>query len=34
VAADAVCLAGNYLANVPEIIDTAKAIKARLHHQG
>jgi hopanoid C-3 methylase HpnR len=27
---DAVCLGGNYLANVPEIIDTAKAIKARL----
>jgi hopanoid C-3 methylase HpnR len=27
---DAVCLGGNYLANVPEIIDTAKAIKIRL----
>jgi hopanoid C-3 methylase HpnR len=27
---DAVCFGGNYLANVPEIIDTAKAIKARL----
>jgi hopanoid C-3 methylase len=27
---DAVCMGGNYLANVPEIIDTAKAIKARL----
>jgi hopanoid C-3 methylase len=27
---DAVCLGGNYLANVPEIIDTAKAIKSRL----
>lgn len=27
---DAVCIGGNYLANVPEIIDTAKAIKARL----
>jgi len=27
---DAVCLGGNYLANVPEIIDTAKAIKVRL----
>jgi hopanoid C-3 methylase HpnR len=27
---DAVCLAGNYLANIPEIIDTAKAIKSRL----
>jgi hopanoid C-3 methylase HpnR len=27
---DAVCLGGNYLANVPEIIDTAKAIKTRL----
>ena len=26
---DAVCLGGNYLANVPEIIDTAKAIKNR-----
>jgi hopanoid C-3 methylase len=26
---DAVCLGGNYLANVPEIIDTAKAIKTR-----
>jgi hopanoid C-3 methylase len=26
---DAVCLAGNYLANVPEIIDTAKTIKSR-----
>jgi hopanoid C-3 methylase HpnR len=27
---DAVCLAGNYLANVPEIVDTARAIKSRL----
>jgi hopanoid C-3 methylase HpnR len=27
---DAVCLGGNYLANVPEIIDTAKEIKSRL----
>src|SRR5580658_4099116 len=27
---DAVCMGGNYLANVPEIIDTAKAIRARL----
>ena len=27
---DAVCMGGNYLANVPEVIDTAKAIKARL----
>lgn len=27
---DAVCLSGNYLANVPEIIDTAKSIKTRL----
>jgi hopanoid C-3 methylase HpnR len=27
---DAVCMGGNYLANVPEIIDIAKAIKARL----
>ena len=27
---DAVCLAGNYLANIPEIIDTAIAIKSRL----
>lgn len=27
---DAVCLGGNYLANVPQIIDLAKAIKARL----
>jgi hopanoid C-3 methylase HpnR len=27
---EAVCFGGNYLANVPEIIDTAKAIKARL----
>jgi hopanoid C-3 methylase HpnR len=27
---DAICFGGNYLANVPEIIDTAKAIKARL----
>ncbi|PPQ35050.1 hopanoid C-3 methylase HpnR [Rhodopila globiformis] len=27
---DAVCFGGNYLANMPEIIDTAKAIKARL----
>jgi len=26
---DAVCLGGNYLANVPEIIDTAKQIKIR-----
>jgi hopanoid C-3 methylase len=26
---DAVCLAGNYLANIPEIIDTAKAVKQR-----
>jgi hopanoid C-3 methylase HpnR len=26
---DAVCFGGNYLANVPEIIDTAKAIKLR-----
>jgi hopanoid C-3 methylase HpnR len=29
---DAVCLAGNYLANVPEIIDIAKAV--RLRHPG
>ena len=27
---DAVCLGGNYLANVPEIIDIANAVKARL----
>jgi hopanoid C-3 methylase HpnR len=27
---DAVCFGGNYLANIPEIIDTAKAIKQRL----
>ncbi len=27
---DAVCFSGNYLANVPEIIDLAKATKARL----
>jgi hopanoid C-3 methylase len=27
---DAVCLSGNYLANMPEIIDTAKAIKSYL----
>ncbi|HTK79591.1 MAG TPA: hopanoid C-3 methylase HpnR [Rhizomicrobium sp.] len=27
---DAVCFGGNYLANIPEIIDLAKAIKARL----
>ena len=27
---DAVCLGGNYLANVPEIIDTAKSITTRL----
>lgn len=27
---DAVCIGGNYLANVPEIIDLAKAIKVRL----
>ncbi|MFL5257608.1 MAG: hopanoid C-3 methylase HpnR [Rhodopila sp.] len=27
---DAVCFGGNYLANMPEIIDTAKTIKARL----
>jgi hypothetical protein len=26
----AVCLGGNYLANVPEIIETAKSIKTRL----
>lgn len=26
---DAVCLGGNYLANVPEIIDNAKAVKKR-----
>ena len=27
---DAVCFSGNYLANVPEIVDLAKATKARL----
>ncbi len=27
---DAVCFSGNYLANIPEIIDLAKSIKARL----
>ena len=27
---DAVCLGGNYLANVPELLDAAKAIKSRL----
>lgn len=29
---DAVCFSGNYLANIPEIIDLAKAAKARLPH--
>src|SRR5215470_312974 len=28
--ADAVCFSGNYLANVPEIVDLAKATKARM----
>jgi hopanoid C-3 methylase len=27
---DAVCFSGNYLANIPEIIDLAKSIKAKL----
>lgn len=27
---DAICFSGNYLANIPEIIDLAKAVKARL----
>ncbi|WP_254065964.1 cobalamin-dependent protein [Acidisoma sp. L85] len=29
-APDAVCFSGNYLANIPEIIDLAKSIKAKL----
>ncbi|KXV14472.1 hopanoid C-3 methylase HpnR [Caballeronia megalochromosomata] len=29
---DALCLSGNYLANIPEIIDLAKAVKALLPH--
>src|SRR5437762_862631 len=29
---DAICFSGNYLANIPEIIDLAKAAKARLPH--
>ena len=27
---DSVCLGGNYLANIPEVVDTAKAIRSRL----
>ncbi|SAK74624.1 hopanoid C-3 methylase HpnR [Caballeronia ptereochthonis] len=29
---DALCFSGNYLANIPEIIDLAKAVKKRLPH--